>query len=454
MFRASLAMSMRHIGLFRPSAAALQAILAPSVRKGAADSQRAVLDPSLRVITPPTVDVLNKRLPAVGHQIIWEYYVQLAATLARIEELQSVVAADGTSPLSTHRNKDATPFDLVKWNTRYSWEVDFACAIAKHVRLIEDAHTAQQQAAASGAPADEVAMLKEMAGEDIDAAVAALEAELPAMEAAVRRRVDESDEWSKAATVWTFETIGRAGGEEAGIFARDMLEFYKKAFEGRNWKVEDISDPEAHGGRLRIEGDDVYPYLKHEMGTHRVQRVPVTDSAGKMQTSTCSVMLMPQPSAVSVNINENDCKFDFVRGSGPGGQGMQSSSNCCVMTHIPSGFSCKVHQARSAAGNKALALEMLAQKLWREKNAANESYQNSLFEKQWTSGERGEKIRTYNFPQNRVTEHRLPADVPLTAFMEGGEAFRAIQDRLVEADRRDQLTNVYVKHIKGGFSSN
>uniref|UniRef100_A0A0A9YWZ8 Peptide chain release factor 1 n=1 Tax=Lygus hesperus TaxID=30085 RepID=A0A0A9YWZ8_LYGHE len=117
------------------------------------------------------------------------------------------------------------------------------------------------------------------------------------------------------------------------------------------------------GMTLVVHGDNVYRYFHHEIGVHKVQRVPVTNAAGKMQTSTACVTLMPVLDPLSVNVREEECKIDYVRGSGPGGQGMQSSSNCVVLTHLPSGIRVKCHQSRSALGNKELALQSVANEI-------------------------------------------------------------------------------------------
>lgn len=242
----------------------------------------------------------------------------------------------------------------------------------------------------------------------------------------VSNAVDDSDSVSRAADRWTLETMGRAGGEEASIFAAELFDMYKRYCEDvRGWRVEQISDgvddtgatdpgaggaspdvTSAGGAMIRITGKDVFKYLQYEIGVHRVQRVPTTEASGRMQTSTASVTLMPQPSPVSVNVREEDCNIEMTRGSGPGGQGVNSSSNACKLYHRPSGTVIRCHYHRSGVANRELALDMLAQKLWKEAYRKAESETESVFSKQWTSGERAERIRTYHYVRGTVLDHR------------------------------------------------
>ena len=404
--------------------------------------------------------------------IVWEYLFQLGeAKLEHSKRLEHLMAdGGGTLVADPHRNFSGTPFDMGLWTKRFVMDLEIAEEAHRHLLQLRDAFALieEQKAVLAGgegkndATSEEAAMMLDMANEDVTSALGALlgsveggaSSLLPGIIELLIRRADEAEGPMAKSVVWTLETLGRAGGTEAGIFACDLIEFYKAYGEFRGWKVEDITEPGyTHGGKLRIEGEGVLQVLKHEMGTHRVQRVPVTESEGRMQTSTASVFVLPQPTTASVDIKESDCTFDFVRGSGPGGQGMQSSSNACVLTHNPSGLTFKVHQARSALGNRELALEMLAQKLWQEKNKINVKYQNSLFAKQWTSGERGEKIRTYNYQQNRVTDHRVGSDFGLISYMEGGAMAASMHAQLMAQDRAVGIFTVLSKLITQGLSS-
>ena len=410
--------------------------------------------------------VSTVKIPA----IVWEYLYQLGeARIVHQKRIEGLMAAaNGGLVVDTLRNLSGSQFDFGLWTKRFAQDIEVADEAYKHLTQIRDAHqliSDQRAASANSSDAavkEEADMMIEMAQEDVTSALRALLGSvedggtslLTSIVELLIRRADEAEGAMAKSTVWTMETLGRAGGTEAGIFACDLIEFYKAYGAWKGWKVEDITEPGyTHGGKLRIEGEGVLQVLKHEMGTHRVQRVPTTESEGRMQTSTASVFVLPQPTTASVDIKESDCVFDFVRGSGPGGQGMQSSSNACVLTHKPSNLTFKVHQARSALGNRELALEMLAQKLWQEKNKVNVQYQNSLFAKQWTSGERGEKIRTYNYQQNRVTDHRIGADFGLISYMEGASMAGSMHAQLMAQDRSIGIFTVLSKLLIEGLSS-
>lgn len=293
---------------------------------------------------------------------------------------------------------------LVKLRTTFRSECDFIVDdrdAANLLRNLREATALLDEAAVSSEAA-----MRDLAVEEIEHIVA----QFPTDDAweMLLTVADESDELSTVSDKWTLETLGRAGGEEASIFAREMKEMYRTYCEKvRRWQVEDISEPDAAGGTLRLQGRDIYKIMRHEIGVHRVQRIPVTEASGRMQTSTASVFLLPQPSAVSVNINPDDVEIDMCRGSGPGGQGVNSSSNMCRLHHKPTGIAIRCHASRSGNANRDMAMDMLAQKLWKEKYRSSRKQQDDVFSSQWGTGERGERMRTYNFPQNRITDHRL-----------------------------------------------
>ncbi|EPY30543.1 peptide chain release factor 1 [Strigomonas culicis] len=281
----------------------------------------------------------------------------------------------------------------------------------------------------------------------------------------MERRLRSEDVVGSSSKTWTCTVAGKAGGEEAGLFASELAEMFKAyAKEFREMRVSsgEDADQEASGTgegtvsgtfKFQLTGNDVYRNFHHEIGVHKVQRVPVTDAAGKMQTSTAVFTMMPVLDPVAVNVHESDCKIDFVRGSGPGGQGMQSSSNCVVLTHKPTGISVKCHQSRSALGNKELALQMVAQQILAQKVREQHSSLHAAWSSQWSSGERSDKMRTYNYPQNRVTDHRLGKDYSLSTFMERGSGLVGLHDEFNDINDREQLCSVLLKHIKNEFGS-
>ena len=208
------------------------------------------------------------------------------------------------------------------------------------------------------------------------------------------------------------EIKGAAGGNEANIFAGDLFRMYSHYAEKQGFKIEVINsiDGEA-GGFTNIEfivkGEGAYSKLKYESGSHRVQRVPVTESNGRLQTSTATVLVMPEAEDVDIEINENDLKIDVYRSSGCGGQGVNTTDSAVRVTHIPTGTVVTCQNERSQIKNKARAIEVLKARLYEAKLAEEEQKAGKERKSKIGTGDRAEKIRTYNYPQNRVTDHRI-----------------------------------------------
>ncbi|WP_207062330.1 peptide chain release factor 1 [Motiliproteus sp. SC1-56] len=234
------------------------------------------------------------------------------------------------------------------------------------------------------------------------------------------------------------------GGDEAAIFAGDLFRMYSKYAEKQGWRIEVISEsPGEHGGYkeiiTRVVGKDVYSRLKFESGAHRVQRVPETESQGRIHTSACTVAIMPEVETTdAVDINKNDLRIDTFRASGAGGQHVNKTDSAIRITHLPTGIVVECQEERSQHKNRAKAMSLLASRILAGIQAQQAADQADARKSLVGSGDRSERIRTYNFPQGRVTDHRINLTLyKLPEVMEG--ELDAVVDPLVQEYQADQL---------------
>ena len=239
------------------------------------------------------------------------------------------------------------------------------------------------------------------------------------------------------------EIRGAAGGDEANIFAGDLFDMYTKYANNEGWKIEILNSVEGTAGgfsnlEFMVKGDSVYSKLKYESGSHRVQRVPATESQGRVHTSTATVLVMPEAEEFDYELDESEVRIDITRSSGCGGQGVNTTDSAVRLTHIPTGIIVYSQTERSQIKNKEKAFKILKTRLYdlklREKEEAEDAERRSKI----GTGDRSEKIRTYNYPQNRLTDHRIGfTSMNLDRIMDG--ELGVVIEALINEDQKRKL---------------
>ena len=240
------------------------------------------------------------------------------------------------------------------------------------------------------------------------------------------------------------EVRAGTGGEEAGLFCADLFRMYQRYAETRNWKFEIMSLSETGVGGYKeafaaISGTGVFARLKFESGVHRVQRVPATESSGRIHTSAATVAVLPEAEEVDVRIDDKDLRIDVFRASGPGGQSVNTTDSAIRITHLPTGIVVSQQDEKSQHKNRAKAMKILRARIYDAERAAKDAERAATRRDQVGSGDRSERIRTYNFPQGRVTDHRIGLTLHKLERVLAGEALDELIDALTADDQVSRL---------------
>ena len=277
--------------------------------------------------------------------------------------------------------------------------------------------------------------------EMLQADISETEAKLPGLEDEIKIMLIPGDPNDEKNTI--VEIRAGVGGDEAAIFAGDLYAMYERFAQSRNWKLEVLSSsPSDAGGfktiEFKVTGDKVYSVMKYESGVHRVQRIPKTESQGRIQTSTATVAVLPEAEEIDIEIKDEDLRIDTYCASGPGGQGVNTTYSAVRITHLPTNTVVQSQDQRSQIQNRAVCMEMLRARLYQMELEKQQEEQGAARLSQIGHGNRYEKIRTYNQPQDRVTDHRIGFNSTYTGVLLGDKLGEVI-DALAAAERAEKL---------------
>jgi len=352
---------------------------------------------------------------------------------ARIAQLLSR-QADLSAQLSAG---DLAPDRIVALNREYS-ELSPVADAARGVQALRE-ETASLRALAEDASAD--TDMRAMAEDEL----ASLKEQLPLAEQALARMLLPKDIADEKSAI--LEIRAGTGGDEAALFAGDLFEMYSRYAAFNRWKVELISASSADVGGYKeviasITGNAVFARLKFESGVHRVQRVPATETQGRIHTSAATVAVLPEAEEVDVQINDNDLRIDVFRSSGPGGQSVNTTDSAVRITHLPSGLVVSQQDEKSQHKNKAKAMKVLRSRLYELEREKLASARSDARKSMVGSGDRSERIRTYNFPQGRVSDHRINLTLHRLDEILAGEGLGELIDALISEDEASRLANL------------
>ena len=349
---------------------------------------------------------------------------KLDRVVARHEQLSELLAnTDGSDPQ-----------EFVKLSKEYA-ELNEVVDAIRSLRGVRDEIAGLNEILADS---ETDAEMRELADVELEE----LRAQEPDLEQKLKLMLLPKDEADTKNAI--LEIRAGTGGDEAGLFAADLFRMYQRYAENKGWKVEVMDSSDTGIGGFKeivssISGSDVFSRLKYESGVHRVQRVPETESSGRIHTSAATVAVLPEAEEVDVEIDENDLRIDTYRASGPGGQSVNTTDSAVRITHEPTGIVVTQQDEKSQHKNRAKAMRVLRARLYEHQRQQIDAERAEARRSQVGSGDRSERIRTYNFPQGRVTDHRINLTMHKLDRILDGEALDELVDALVTEDQAARL---------------
>ncbi len=324
------------------------------------------------------------------------------------------------------------PKEYARIAKEHASQAELVAKAREYLGAIEDIEAAKEMLRDTSDP-DEKELLQEE--------IAANEGRLPALEDEIKVMLIPGDPNDEKDTI--VEIRAGVGGDEAAIFAGDLFKMYQRFAESHRWKVEVLSSsPSEAGGfktiEFKVTGDKVYSVMKFESGVHRVQRVPKTESQGRIQTSTATVAVLPEADEIDIQIAAEDLRIDTYCASGPGGQGVNTTYSAVRITHLPTNTVVQSQDQRSQIQNREVCMQMLRARLYEMELEKQQAEQGATRLAQIGHGNRSEKIRTYNQPQDRVTDHRIGFNGTYNGVLLG-DTLQGVIDALAAAERAEKL---------------
>ena len=363
------------------------------------------------------------------------FAASLDAVLTRHDEIERSMAADAAGD----------PAEFARLSREYA-EME---PVVAGIRALRDAQAELADLAGLMADPATEGEMRELA----EAEFLALKGRIPEMEAELQRRLLPRDEADAKNAI--LEIRAGTGGDEAALFAADLFRMYQRYAEKHGWALEPLQTNDTGIGGIKevqasVSGRNVFARLKYESGVHRVQRVPETESGGRIHTSAATVAVLPEAEEVDIVIEDSDLRIDIYRSSGPGGQSVNTTDSAVRITHIPSGIVVAIQDEKSQHKNKARALKILRARLYEAERAARHAERAAARKSQVGSGDRSERIRTYNFPQGRVTDHRIGLTLYKIDRILAGEALDEIVDALTAHDEAERLAAMGAEDAPAG----